>query len=123
MRSAPPDQPDLSLPRRAPLPQNRLEALIRLSTEAPLDLDATSFLFVRHGETDGNRNHIFQTAEQELNARGLAQAAEAANVLANIAITRIVASTMPRAYRTAQIIAERQHFLNRATVFTLQLGK
>jgi glucosyl-3-phosphoglycerate phosphatase len=79
--------------------------LIRLSREKPLVVAADAFIFVRHGETDGNRQRIYQMAEQPLNANGLAQARNAAGALAGHGITRIIASTMPRAWRTAEIIA------------------
>lgn len=91
-------------------PAGHLEAgaaeLIRLSRASPLIVAARSFIFVRHGETDGNRHRIFQHAEQPLNATGLAQASQAALALRNHAVRRIHASTMPRAWRTAEIIAE-----------------
>ena len=104
MTSPPNTQTGMNVPR-ASLPENRLLELIRWATASPLELIATSFVFVRHGETDGNKNRIFQTAEQPLNARGLAQAAEASNLLSRIQVKRIYASTMPRAWRTAEIIA------------------
>jgi probable phosphoglycerate mutase len=85
-------------PGRAPL--------MRLAAERPLELNARSFVFVRHGETEGNRLKIFQTAEQPLNARGLEQAVAASAALAGHRVQRIVASTMPRAWRTAEIVAE-----------------
>lgn len=79
--------------------------LVRLSREAPLEIGARSFVFVRHGETDGNRLRIFQVAEQPLNANGLAQARSAAARLRALPIRRITASTQARAWRTAEIIA------------------
>lgn len=83
------------------------EALIRLARAEPLVVAATSFVFVRHGETDGNRQRVYQTAEQPLNAAGLAQARAAADSLAAQAVQRIVVSTMPRAWRTGEIVAAR----------------
>ena len=62
-------------------------------------------MFVRHGETDGNRQRVYQVAEQPLNANGLAQARRAADALKSHPAKRIFASTMPRAWRTAEIIA------------------
>lgn len=79
--------------------------LVRLSRQEPLELAARSFVFVRHGETDGNRQRIFQTAEQPLNANGIAQARAAALALKDFAVRRIIASTQARAWRTAEIIA------------------
>ena len=80
--------------------------LIRLSRAQPLVVAARSFVFVRHGETDGNRQRIYQVAEQPLNAIGLAQARTAAAALRTHPARRLVASTMARAWRTAEIIAE-----------------
>ena len=80
--------------------------LIRLSRAEPLIVAAASFVFVRHGETDGNRMRVYQTAEQPLNAHGLAQARAASGALRGLPVQRIVASTMPRAWRTAEIIAK-----------------
>ena len=79
--------------------------LVRLSRERPLVLAARSFVFVRHGETDGNRQRVFQTAEQPLNAIGLAQARAAAETLRAHPVHRMTASTQARAWRTAEIIA------------------
>ena len=81
------------------------EALIRMARAVDLVVEATSFVFVRHGETDGNRQRVYQTAEQPLNANGLAQALAAAEMLSRHPVSRIVASTMPRAWRTAEIVA------------------
>lgn len=79
--------------------------LIRLSRAEPLVVAARAFVFVRHGETDGNRQRVYQVAEQPLNAEGLAQARRAADALKPHPAQRIFASTMPRAWRTAEIIA------------------
>jgi probable phosphoglycerate mutase len=87
-----------------------LDELFRLAREEPLTPRCSSFIFVRHGETDGNHARIFQTAEQPLNARGLAQAEAASEVLKGEKIQRIVASTMPRAWVTAEILG-RPHAL------------
>lgn len=86
-----------------------LDELFRLAREEPLTPRCSSFIFVRHGETDGNHARIFQTAEQPLNARGLAQAEAASEVLKGEKIQRIVASTMPRAWVTAEILGDRTH--------------
>ena len=82
-----------------------LDALFELARASPLSPACTSFHFVRHGETDGNHLRIFQTAEQPLNARGLAQAEAASAALAKSGLERIVASTMARAWVTAEAIA------------------
>jgi glucosyl-3-phosphoglycerate phosphatase len=82
-----------------------LDELFRLARVDPLQPACTSFFFVRHGETDGNHARIFQTAEQPLNARGLAQAEAASEALKGEHLERIVASTMARAWVTAEILA------------------
>ena len=83
-----------------------LEELFRLVREAPLSLERDSFIFIRHGETDGNFSKIFQTAEQPLNARGLEQARNAAECLLGQRLQKITASTMRRAWHTAEVIGE-----------------
>ncbi len=81
-----------------------LDELFRLARAEPLAPDCTRFFFVRHGETDGNYARIFQRADQPLNARGLEQAQAASEALKGERIERIVASTMPRAWVTAEIL-------------------
>lgn len=66
------------------------------------------FYFLRHGQTDKNLRGCYQgTCETPLNATGVAQALAAAEALANAGITRIVASPLTRALKTAAIVAER----------------
>jgi broad specificity phosphatase PhoE len=62
------------------------------------------FVFVRHGETEGNRTRVFQVPHIPLNEAGEAQAARAATALAATKIGRLVASPMARAWRTASLI-------------------
>jgi glucosyl-3-phosphoglycerate phosphatase len=83
-----------------------LDELFRLARADPLMPRCERFFFVRHGETDGNHARIFQSADQPLNARGLAQAEAASEVLKAERIGRIVASTMARAWVTAEMIAK-----------------
>jgi broad specificity phosphatase PhoE len=71
---------------------------------APANLER--FLFVRHGETEGNRLGLYQTPETPLNQTGLDQARAASDKLRGHAIARVVASPMARAWRTAQIVCE-----------------
>jgi probable phosphoglycerate mutase len=82
-----------------------LDELFRLARLTPLAPECHSFYFIRHGETDGNHQRIFQRADQPLNARGIAQAEAAANALAGARLQRVVASTMDRAWVTAEHIA------------------
>jgi broad specificity phosphatase PhoE len=63
------------------------------------------FIFVRHGETEGNRNKIYQLPHTPLNDTGEGQAATAARALAATRIGKLVASPMARAWRTASLIA------------------
>lgn len=64
------------------------------------------FYFLRHGETDWNREGRYQgTSDIPLNAAGIAQARAAARTLAPVRIDRIVASVLTRALKTAQIVA------------------
>ena len=88
-----------------------LDELFRMARERPLDPACDSFVFVRHGETDGNHRKIFQPAEIPLNARGLAQAEAASAALQDARLARVIASTMQRAWTTAEIIA-RPHGLS-----------
>ena len=64
------------------------------------------FIFLRHGETDGNLQRIYQSAEISLNASGRAQAEYAASLLKGAGVGRIVASDMQRAWETASIVGD-----------------
>ena len=81
-----------------------LDDLFRMARANPLAPKCDSFIFVRHGETDGNHKKIFQPADIPLNARGLEQAAAASAALKSAGLQRIVSSTMNRAWTTAEII-------------------
>lgn len=63
------------------------------------------FIFVRHGETEGNRTRVYQVPHIPLNQTGEAQAVRAAKSLATTRIGKLVASPMARAWRTASLIA------------------
>jgi broad specificity phosphatase PhoE len=63
------------------------------------------FIFVRHGETEGNRNRVYQVPHIPLNETGEGQAARAAKSLVATKIGKLVASPMARAWRTASLIA------------------
>lgn len=66
-----------------------------------------SFYFLRHGQTDWNREGRFQGhTDVPLNATGIAQAQAAAARLASAPIDRIVTSPLIRALKTAAIVAE-----------------
>lgn len=71
-------------------------------------LPQRTFYFLRHGQTDKNLNGCYQgTCETPLNPTGVAQAHAAAAALVGAGVTRIVASPLTRALRTAAIVAER----------------
>jgi probable phosphoglycerate mutase len=80
--------------------------LVSSARAVPAAVPRASFLFLRHGETDGNLNRYYQTEDQPLNATGEAQAAAAARILSGHGVADIVASPMPRAWRTASLAAE-----------------
>jgi probable phosphoglycerate mutase/uncharacterized phosphatase len=66
-----------------------------------------SFCGLRHGATDWNRQGLFQgRTDNPLNEDGLRQAHEAVETLRGAGVTRIVASPLVRALKTAEIIAE-----------------
>jgi len=64
-----------------------------------------SILLIRHGETALNVARILQPADTPLSARGIEQAQALARRLAGMGVTAIVASDLPRARHTAEIIA------------------
>jgi probable phosphoglycerate mutase len=64
-----------------------------------------SFYFVRHGETDWNKNSRIQGhTDIPLNETGRTQAEHAVKVLTRLPIDRIIVSNLSRAYETASII-------------------
>jgi broad specificity phosphatase PhoE len=72
-----------------------------------LAITQTPFWYLRHGETDWNRQGLSQGSNDiPLNELGLAQAKEAAVRLRYRGITSIVASPLSRARVTAEIVAE-----------------
>ncbi|MCC8965481.1 histidine phosphatase family protein [Bradyrhizobium sp. Pear76] len=68
-------------------------------------LPSRSFLCLRHGATDWNRQNRFQgRTDNLLNDDGVAQARAAALRLGNVALGAIVASPLRRAVQTADIV-------------------
>lgn len=64
------------------------------------------FYFLRHGETQWNKDRITQgQLDSQLNATGRAQALRAGEILKNEPIARIVASPLSRARHTAEAVA------------------
>lgn len=67
-----------------------------------------TYAFIRHGQTDWNRDGLFQgSSDIPLNDLGRQQAVDAAAILSGTAWTAIVSSGLLRARETAQIIASR----------------
>ncbi|MCU0800999.1 MAG: histidine phosphatase family protein [Rhodobacteraceae bacterium] len=62
---------------------------------------------IRHGETDGNRNHYVGRKDLWLNTKGQSQAISLAETLAAFPIARIISSPLQRALQTAQPLARR----------------
>lgn len=85
---------------------NWKEQLAESARNARIEPRVDRFFFLRHGETDYNRQHIVQGwADIPLNAQGLAQASVAAASLKNTGISHIITSPLNRARRTAEIVA------------------
>ena len=69
------------------------------------ELLARPFWFLRHGETDWNREHRTQgSTDIPLNGTGIAQAHQAAALLAGQGITVLACSPLGRARATADIV-------------------
>jgi probable phosphoglycerate mutase len=81
---------------------DRIASLASIHSFAP---QRERFIFVRHGETEGNRTRVYQVPHIPLNETGEAQAARAAKSLSRTRIGKLVASPMARAWRTASLIA------------------
>lgn len=65
-----------------------------------------SFICLRHGATDWNRQGLFQgRTDNPLNDDGIAQAHAAAEKLRTVALAHVVSSPLLRAVQTAEIIA------------------
>jgi len=79
--------------------------VVRALGVRPLETATRRFYFLRHGQTDGNLNRIYQGPETPLNATGLAQAEAAAEKLRERPVARLLASDMARAWRTAEAVA------------------
>lgn len=62
--------------------------------------------FVRHGETEGNRERMWQHPTISLSEKGRQQAAFVGRRFASIRIEALISSPMTRARETAQAIAE-----------------
>ena len=83
-----------------------LDEVRRLAAERPLQPHSRRFIFLRHGETEGNAQRLYQPPDIPLNPTGYAQARRAAEYLREHPVERIFASDMRRAWETAQAAAE-----------------
>jgi broad specificity phosphatase PhoE len=71
-------------------------------------LDPTPFWFLRHGQTDWNKDNLAQGAvDVPLNQTGIDQAKAAAALLEGRGIASVVCSPLVRARATAEIVADR----------------
>ena len=69
-------------------------------------MPAKSFYFLRHGETDWNKQHLYMgSSDIPLNKTGIQQATKAGQCLKNEPISIILTSPLSRAFQTAHIIA------------------
>lgn len=85
---------------------NGLDVLREHAGRRTMTLPTRRFMFLRHGETTGNAQKIFQPADISLNPRGQEQALAAAQVLRQHPVQHICASTMVRAQQTAVIVGD-----------------
>lgn len=73
---------------------------------------AGEFYFVRHGETDWNKQKILMgQTDIPLNATGISQAKSVAQVLDRYPLDKVYASPLMRAYATAQILTDSRQTL------------
>ena len=80
------------------------DRIASLAAAIPFSPARQTFIFVRHGETEGNRARVYQMPHTPLNGTGEAQAADAAKALAKTRIGKLVASPMARAWRTTSAV-------------------
>lgn len=97
---------DAPMDWQARLTKHGLDEVRRLARRRPLKPRAKRFIFLRHGETEGNAKRVYQTADIPLNPTGQEQARRAAEYLRAHPIERILASDMRRAWQTAEAAAE-----------------
>ena len=70
------------------------------------EFGTTPFYFLRHGETNENREGIVQGQnDTELNTAGRKMAEDAAEALSNVPLASIYASPLKRAWMTASIVS------------------
>lgn len=76
-----------------------------------------TILLIRHGETPLNVARVLQPADTPLSTRGIEQARALARRLADMNVSAILASDLPRAQHTAELIAA----ATRATIESTEL--
>ena len=87
--------------------ENWEERLRDRAERASFQPDCDRFYFLRHGQTDHNRRRICQGhTDTPLNASGIAQAEEAARILAAARPHSMTASDLTRVRQTAKPVAE-----------------
>lgn len=65
-----------------------------------------NWYFLRHGQINSNLNHVYSgRSDEPLNSHGLQQAQEAAELVREQSIDRIISSPLARATQTSNIIA------------------
>lgn len=65
----------------------------------------TSFIFVRHGQSEANANGIIADAHPPLTEEGIGQARRTADEIRGLGVTKVVCSPYLRAQQTAETIA------------------
>jgi probable phosphoglycerate mutase len=86
---------------------NWKERLRNRALHAGFDPACDRFYFLRHGQTDHNRQRICQgQTDIPLNATGLTQAKAAASIFAKIKPVAMIASDLSRVRQTAEPVAE-----------------
>ncbi|MGI9434111.1 MAG: histidine phosphatase family protein, partial [Geminicoccaceae bacterium] len=84
------------------------ERLTNRAAQAAFSPDCDRFIFLRHGQTEHNRQRICQGhADVPLNAAGKAQAETAASIVVELAPPAIRASDLMRVRQTADPVARR----------------
>ena len=65
-----------------------------------------NWYFLRHGQINSNLNKVYSgRSDEPLNAQGLQQAAQAAELVASNSIDRVISSPLARAGQTATVVA------------------
>lgn len=84
----------------------------KMISEMPISSLAGEFYFVRHGETDWNKQKILMgQTDIPLNATGISQAENVAKILNSYSLDKVYASPLLRAYATAQILTVNRQIL------------